>query len=182
MNKLVNQLKAFIPLLLFIIIGFFLWRGLSLDPHKVPSALIGRNIPDFNLPRLTQPDSLLSNKLFLGHVSLLNVWATWCVACAEEHPILVDIAATKQVPIYGLDYKDSRPKALAYLKQYGDPYQVIGFDRAGKTAINWGVYGTPETFIIDKHGVIRYKQIGPINHKRWQQKLLPMVIALQKQS
>lgn len=140
--------------------------------------LIGHATPAFNLPSLKKPDVKLSNQLFIGHVSLLNVWATWCVTCAEEHPVLVDIANSHIVPIYGLDYKDNRTHALQWLQHFGNPFKKIGFDGAGDVAINWGVYGTPETFVIDKKGVIRYKQIGPMTHAIWRNKLLPLVLKL----
>lgn len=182
MKQKLKVLGFFSPLIIFIIMVLFFWRGLGLDPHAVPSALINTPTPGFNLNRLEQPGVKLNNKIFKGQVSLLNVWATWCVSCADEHPVLIDIAHSKVVPIYGLDYKDNRQDALSWLKRYGNPYRAIGFDHNGSVAINWGVYGTPETFIIDKEGKIRYKQIGPITTEVWQQKLLPIVKQLQRDS
>ncbi len=182
MKQKLKVLGFFSPLIIFIIMVWFFWSGLSLNPHLVPSALLNTPVPEFNLNRLEQPSVKLTNKIFKDHVSLLNVWATWCVSCADEHPVLIDIAHSKIVPIYGLDYKDDRHDAVAWLKRFGNPYHAIGFDRRGSVAIDWGVYGTPETFIIDKQGRIRYKQIGPITTQLWQQKLLPIVKKLQQES
>lgn len=181
MNAL-KQLKVFLPLLILAGIGYFLWQGLSINPRVVPSVLLNEKTPEFNLPSLLQPGDELSNKIFKGHVSLLNVWATWCVVCANEYPVMVNIAHTHEVKIYGLDYKDNRNSALAWIKKYGNAYSAIGFDETGKTAINWGVYGTPETFVIDKNGVIRYKQIGEVTHAIWVNKLLPLVEKLKSQT
>lgn len=167
--------KASLPLIIFAALAFFLWRGLSLNPRHLPSALINKPAPQFQLATVETPGATFSKKDLLGQVSLVNVWATWCVACREDHPVLMDIAAHSDVPIYGLDYKDDQKKAQQWLKVFGNPYQKIGFDASGNTAINWGVYGTPETFLVDKHGVIRYKQIGPMTHQVWQEKFLPLI-------
>lgn len=179
--KMLRYLKISIPLFVLMLIGYFLWQGLSLNPRLVPSALINKPVPEFNLASLKNPNRMLSNKLFKGHVSLLNVWATWCATCADEYPALIDIAHSKVVPIYGLDYKDNRLAALKWLKNYGNAFVLNGFDESGLTAINWGVYGTPETFIIDKHGIIRYKQVGEITQQLWKDKLLPIVLKLKQE-
>ncbi len=179
--KILQSIKVTLPLLLLAFIGLFLWKGLSINPRVVPSVLVNEKTPEFNLPTLVNPQLTLSNRIFKGHVSLLNVWATWCVVCADEYPVLMSIAKTHEVKLYGLDYKDNRKAALKWLNKYGDPFNAIGFDKSGDTAINWGVYGTPETFIIDKEGIIRYKQIGEITNQIWQDKLLPIVKKLQKQ-
>ncbi len=158
----------------------FLWKGLSLDPHKLPSALLDRPVPFFQLTTLQNEGQFFTNKTLQGRVTLVNVWATWCESCREEHAELLDIARDYQVPIYGLDYKDERDAAKQWLQQFGDPYAMVGFDNNGNVAIDWGVYGTPETFVIDKAGVIRYKFIGPLTDTEWRNELLPVVRKLQE--
>jgi cytochrome c biogenesis protein CcmG/thiol:disulfide interchange protein DsbE len=132
------------------------------------------------LPALKKPKQTLTRADFKGHVSLLNVWATWCFACREEHQTLLKFAKRGVVPIYGLDYKDKRNAALAWLKQAGDPYRAIAFDRTGNVAMNWGVYGAPETFLVDANGIIRYKHIGPLTAKSIRQELLPRIRKLKQ--
>lgn len=178
--QLLKQMRFTLPLLIFILIFILLWRGLTLHPSQVPSPLINKSIPTFELPVLNG-NKTLSNKDFIGHVSLLNVWATWCYACEEEHAVLVELAKTHAVTFYGLDYKDDRSSATTWLKQRGNPYTLIGFDRSGQAAIDWGVYGTPETFIIDKKGIIRYKQIGPITAEVWTNELEPIIRQLKNE-
>lgn len=173
-----KTLKAMFPLFVFLGIVAFLLRGLGMDPHKVPSPLIDKPAPQFRLPKLTDPARMVTTEeLLRGHVSLFNVWATWCVACRQEHPVLMQLA--RQVPIYSLDYKDSRPEALAWLRTYGDPYVATAFDADGRVGIDWGVYGTPETFVLDKQGRIRYKHIGPITEPDAQEIILPWILKLQ---
>ncbi|MDF2868275.1 MAG: thiol:disulfide interchange protein, partial [Gammaproteobacteria bacterium] len=152
-----------------------LWRGLQLDPHKIPSTLINKPVPKFNLPDLMNSGNRLTERQFLGQVSLVNVWATWCTACQQEHPILLDIARTHKVKLYAIDYKDDLQTAKNWLAQYGNPFLAIGFDATGQAAIDWGVYGTPETFLIDRQGIIRYKHIGPLTKQIWQNTLLPLI-------
>ncbi len=171
--------KFLIPIILFAVLGVLLAYGLHLDPRRIPSPLIGKQLPQFELPTLGNPGKIMTNADLRGHVVLVNVWASWCVACKEEHPLLVDLAQTKIVPIIGLNYKDNPADALAELKARGNPYDAIMVDSTGRTGIDWGVYGVPETFVVDKNGIIRYKQIGPITPRVWQQTLLPMVRKLQ---
>ena len=173
-------LRYLTPLLLFLALAGLLYKGLSLDPHRVPSPLIGKPAPAFSLPRLQQPEAVLSSDDLKGKVSLLNVWATWCVACRAEHPLLVQLAR-QGVPIYGLNYKDKRPDAQRWLQRYGNPYLANAFDADGRVGIDWGVYGTPETFVIDKHGVIRFKQIGPLTREVIDRTLLPLLKRLQEE-
>lgn len=175
-----HYLKISLPLIIFLFLGYFLWRGLDIDPTVVPSALLNQKTPEFNLLSLENPHIRLSNKIFLGHVSLLNVWATWCATCADEYPVLMQIHSENSIALYGLDYKDNRQTALNWISKFGNPYQAIGFDKTGNTAINWGVYGTPETFVIDKNSIIRYKVIGPITMNIWQKKLLPLINNLER--
>lgn len=169
-----------IPLAIFIILVAFLWVGLWRDPREVPSPLIGKPAPSFALTQLHQPSQTLTNSDLKGKVWLLNVWASWCVSCREEHPLLMRLAASKVVPIYGLDYKDDPGAGRGWLAQNGDPYTTSIVDRDGRVGIDYGVYGVPETFVVDKQGVIRYKQIGPLSLEALQQKILPLVRELDK--
>ncbi len=167
------------PLLAFLALAALLYKGLSIDPKKVPSPLIDKPAPAFNLPALKHPEQFISNADFHGKVSLLNVWATWCVACRQEHPLLMQLQQDG-VPIYGLNYKDQRPAAEQWLIRFGDPYIANAFDAEGRVGIDWGVYGTPETFVIDKQGMIRYKYIGPLTFDAIQQEILPLIEKLRE--
>lgn len=163
-----------IPLVLFIGLVAFLLVGLNRDPRELPSPLINKSAPDFQLQQLKDPARTFSPKEMRGKVWLLNFWGTWCVACREEHPILVKYSKTGAVPIYGVDYKDDRATALQLLEEEGNPYTVTAFDPEGRTSIDYGVYGAPESYLIDKNGVIRFKQIGPITDEVWNKKILPL--------
>ncbi|MBC8119456.1 MAG: DsbE family thiol:disulfide interchange protein, partial [Burkholderiaceae bacterium] len=154
--------------------------GLSLNPREVPSPLIGKPAPSFQLPQLAQSERTFSPSQMQGEVWLLNVWASWCVACRVEHPLLVELSKNNAVPLIGLNYKDKREAATGWLAQFGNPYQLSAIDADGRVGIDYGVYGVPETFVIDKQGVIRFKQIGPITEEAWQNKLLPLVQQLRK--
>ncbi len=171
--------KFLIPIVIFAALGVLLAYGLHLNPRRIPSPLIGKPLPHFDLPVLQDPSRTLTNSDLLGHVVLINIWASWCVSCRDEHPLLVALAHQHVVPIIGVSYKDKPADALAELKVSGNPYQTDLLDTNGQTAINWGVYGVPETFVIDRKGIIRYKQIGPITQKALQQKLLPLIHRLQ---
>lgn len=173
------MVRYLIPLGIFIVLAVFLARGLQLNPHEVPSPLIGKPAPDFLLPQLQDANQQLGRKDLLGKVSLLNVWASWCVACREEHPVLVEIARSGVVNIYGLNYKDSREDALRWLAQFGNPYLTSAFDEQGKVGIDYGVYGVPETYVIDRQGIIRHKVIGPITQEKWDTAILPLIRKLQ---
>ena len=168
------------PLGIFIALAIFLGLGLKLKPSEVPSPLIGKPAPTFSVPHLQAPDQIFSSKELLGKVWLLNVWASWCAACAEEHPLLVELAQQGIVPIYGLDYKDTREDGLVWLRDRGNPYTATAFDADGRVGIDFGVYGVPETFVIDRQGVIRYKQIGPLTPEVLANTILPLVKELQK--
>ena len=163
-----------LPLILFVVLAGFLLIGLFRDPHEIPSPLINKSAPDFQLPQLQQATATFSAKEMRGKVWLLNFWGTWCVACREEHPLLVQYAKTGVVPIYGVDYKDERAAALQWLDEFGNPYTLTAFDVDGRISIDYGVYGAPETYLIDRKGVIRFKQIGPITEDVWQNKILPL--------
>ncbi len=172
--------RFLLPLGIFVVLVVFLAVGLGLNPREVPSPLVGKPAPAFELPQLHQPTERFSPKDMQGKVWLLNVWASWCVSCREEHPVLVKLAESKAVPIYGLNYKDQREDALRWLKQFGDPYVMSIADIEGRVGIDYGVYGVPETYVIDKAGVIRYKQIGPVTTEVLDAKILPLVAELSK--
>jgi cytochrome c biogenesis protein CcmG/thiol:disulfide interchange protein DsbE len=172
------RLFKLIPLVIFCLVILLLWRGLKLHPNEIPSPLINKPAPATQLPTLFDQKKFLTNKDFIGHVTLLNIWATWCEACAEEHDFLLKLSQNKQIIIDSINYKDNPSAAIKWLQQYGNPYRIIGIDSEGSAAIDWGVYGTPETFIIDKKGIIRYKHIGPIDAEIWQNNLLPIVNTL----
>lgn len=174
MNLLKNA-RVIIPLLIFIIIISFLWQGLKLNPSTVPSPLISQPAPDFKLPQLFDAKETTSNDDFIGHVTLLNVWATWCHACAEEHEFLLRLSTSENLRIVGLNYKDDTSLAIQWLQENGNPYHTVAVDESGNAGINWGVYGIPESFIIDKKGVVRYKHIGPINTTIWEKTLHPLI-------
>jgi cytochrome c biogenesis protein CcmG/thiol:disulfide interchange protein DsbE len=172
--------KFLLPLGIFIVLVAFLAIGLNLNPREVPSPLIGKPAPAFELPQLHKPDATFAPKDMQGKVWLLNVWASWCVSCRQEHPLLVELAKSGIVPIYGLNYKDPRDDALRWLKQFGDPYVLSIVDAEGRIGIDYGVYGVPETYVIDKAGVIRFKQIGPVTQDALEKAILPLVKELQK--
>lgn len=181
--------KALLPFTAFIIIVGFLVIGLNLNPGEVPSPFIGKPAPEFSLPVLITPDqsqttplfkkNKLSEKDMLGKVWLFNVWASWCVACRDEHPLLIQLSNRNLVDIVGLNYKDKVQDARKWLQQFGNPYTLIALDEIGNVGIDYGVYGVPETFVIDKQGVIRLKHIGPLTNDDMQNKILPLVTSLQ---
>ena len=167
--------RMLVPFIIFAGLGFFLWRGLYNDPHRIPSALVNKSVPEFKMTNLFHPKNMLTQEIFKGHVSILNVFASWCMYCLSEHAIMMDLARPGDVEIYGLNYKDDRHKALKWLERYGNPFNKIIFDPNGQLAVNLGVYGTPETFIIDSHGVIRYRYAGPITQQVLQQSIMPEI-------
>ena len=169
-----------IPLVLFAVLIIFLAIGLGHDPHRLPSALIDKPAPDFALPELRDPGKIISPQQMRGKVWLLNVWGSWCVACREEHPFLMEIARSKALPIYGLSWKDKREDALGVLSELGDPYVLTVSDFDGRVAIDYGITGAPETYLIDKNGVIRYKEPGQLTSEIMEKKILPMVRELNR--
>ena len=173
--------RFLLPFAIFVVVVGFLAVGLTLNPRELPSPLVGRPAPDFSLPQLHDQEKVLSSNDLKGKVWLLNFWASWCGGCKEEHPVLIHLAQSGEVPIYGMDYKDTRQEALTWLRQWGNPYPVVAVDALGRVGINYGVYGVPETYVIDKAGVIRYKQIGPLREDILQGKILPLVRELQNQ-
>jgi cytochrome c biogenesis protein CcmG/thiol:disulfide interchange protein DsbE len=173
-----KSLKFLIPLALFGVLALFLAAGLKLDPREVPSPLIGKPAPGFKLTRLDDPAVTISREDMLGKVWMLNVWASWCVACREEHPLLVEFARRKLVPVYGLNYKDQRADGTAWLTRFGNPYEASIFDGEGRVGIDFGVYGVPETFLIDRQGVVRLKHIGPLTPDVIRDRIEPMIASL----
>lgn len=171
-------MRNWLPLILFAVLVVFLGIGLGLNPREVPSPLIGKPAPDFSLPQLHQSEQHFSPANLKGQVWLLNVWASWCVSCREEHAVLNEFAKTKLVALVGLNYKDEAVDARQWLAKLGNPYQLSVSDREGKVGLDWGVYGVPETFVIDKQGVIRHKHIGPVDAKSLQETLIPLIQSL----
>ena len=176
------MIRYLIPLGIFtFLVGLFL-VGLHHDPRIVPSPLINKPSPQFDLPRLEDPKSTIGKNDLMGKVVFLNVWASWCVECRREHPVLLQLAKTRQFNIIGLNYKDTRADAMRWLEQHGDPYQTSAFDQAGQVGIDFGVYGVPETFILDRKGIIRYKRIGPITPEVLETDILPLIKKLNVES
>ncbi|HMV53210.1 MAG TPA: DsbE family thiol:disulfide interchange protein [Rhodocyclaceae bacterium] len=167
--------RYLIPLGIFVVLVGFLAVGLNLNPREVPSPLIDKPAPAFSVSQLHQADKTIARDDLKGKVWLLNVWASWCVSCRQEHPVLVDLAKSGAVPIYGLNYKDQREAGLKWLAEHGNPYVISAFDHDGRVGIDYGVYGVPETFLIDKAGVIRYKHIGPVTPDALKDIILPKV-------
>ncbi|MRR08534.1 DsbE family thiol:disulfide interchange protein [bacterium] len=173
--------RFLLPLGIFLVLVVFLAIGLRLNPREVPSPLIGKPVPAFKLAQLQAPDRTVSPEDFKGKVWMLNVWASWCVSCREEHPVLVGLAKQGGLNIVGLNYKDERSDAFRWLAQHGgDPYAVSAYDADGRVGIDFGVYGVPETFIIDKTGIIRHKHIGPVTPDALQKKILPLMKELER--
>lgn len=174
------MLRFAIPLGIFLALVALFAVGLNRDPKLVPSPLVDKAAPAFVLPTVDDPDAAIGSQDLKGEPSLVNVWASWCVSCRVEHPFLLELARRNEIAIYGLNYKDTRPEALRYLAQFGDPYRTSAFDADGKVGIDWGVYGVPETFLVDADGVIRYKHIGVLSPEVWEQELRPRIQALRE--
>ena len=170
-----SRLRYIVPLGVFALLVVVLAIGIEQSPDKdlIPSPLIGKPAPQFSLPSLTDPGARVSSAQLRGHWYLFNVWGTWCVSCREEHPMLLRIKESRIIPLVGLDWKDDRGDALSFLKQAGDPYATIAVDQDGSEAIMWGVYGAPETFLVNPQGIVVYKYIGPITEQAWEQQILP---------
>lgn len=173
--------RFLLPLSIFVVVVGFLGIGLTLNPREIPSPLIGKAAPEFSQPQLYDQNQNFSPADLKGKVWLLNFWASWCSGCKTEHPVLMELAKSGEVPIYGMDYKDQRDEAVGWLERWGNPYPVVGVDQAGRVGINYGVYGVPETYVIDKQGMIRYKQIGPLDSDTLANKILPLVKQLESQ-
>lgn len=170
-----KSLRFLLPLAVFLVVLGFLAVGLKLNPGEVPSPLIGKPAPEFRLARLDDESVKIGRDDLLGKVWMLNVWASWCAPCREEHPLVLDIARRGLVPVYGLNYKDSRPAAIGWLTRLGNPYQATLFDADGRVGIDFGVYGVPETFIIDRQGVVRLKHVGPLTPDVVRERIEPLL-------
>ncbi|HEY6131750.1 MAG TPA: DsbE family thiol:disulfide interchange protein [Halioglobus sp.] len=173
------RLKLFVPLFLFTLLAIILFRGLGLNPSEMPSALIDRPLPAFNLPGLGQT-GVLSRADVTGQVALLNVWATWCISCRVEHPYLTHLAE-QGIPIFGINYKDDDKAALAWLHELGNPYRLNVADREGTLGLDLGVYGAPETYLLDASGVVRYRHVGVVDEKVWRTVLEPRYLELTRE-
>jgi cytochrome c biogenesis protein CcmG/thiol:disulfide interchange protein DsbE len=171
------KLKFFLPVLIFTVLVGIFYIGLYKDPTLVPSPFIGKPAPDFELPTLYDPSKKISKSDLLGQVSLVNVWASWCPGCAQEHEMLLEIARQGSVPILGLNWKDEAQPAKKWLQQRGNPYFEVAVDRDNITGIDWGVYGAPETFLLDANGIVQYKLIGPMTLTIWEQEFVPRIRA-----
>ncbi|MCX7960901.1 MAG: DsbE family thiol:disulfide interchange protein [Burkholderiales bacterium] len=170
--------SALVPLAIFLALAGFLFAGLGLNPREVPSPLVGKPAPNFELPVLGAPGRRLGPIDFKGRPWLLNVWASWCVTCRDEHPVLLDLAQKKLAPIVGLNYKDREDDALRWLARFGDPFEATVVDAEGRVGIDYGVYGVPETYVIDRDGVIRHKHIGPLTPEIVERRLVPLLKSL----
>lgn len=170
-----------IPLVLFVVIAIFLWRGLSLDPQNLPSVQLGKPLPPFQLDVLGDKTTKLTHQMMRGHIVLLNIWASWCDACTQEQWFLSELAS-QGIVIYGINYKDSAENATAWLSEWGNPYRLIGRDINGQVGIDLGVYGAPETFLIDAKGTIQYRYAGILNETVWVQDFLPRIKQLERNS
>jgi cytochrome c biogenesis protein CcmG/thiol:disulfide interchange protein DsbE len=167
--------RYFVPVLLLGVLAVFFYGGLGLNPSTVTSPLLGKPAPEFSLPTVRDATVNVGTEDFKGQVALLNVWGTWCVECRHEHPFLLELARSSGVPIYGLNVKDERANAVAWLDELGDPYVASGFDAEGRVAIDWGVYGAPETFLIGRDGTVLHKHISPLTPAVWRRDFMPLL-------
>jgi cytochrome c biogenesis protein CcmG/thiol:disulfide interchange protein DsbE len=167
-----KRLMLFLPLVIFVLLALLFWRGLSLDPDELPSALVGKPLPEFELPRLDNPEQTITRQDIIGKPFLLNVWGSWCVSCRYEHPYLIKLAE-QGVPIYGVAYKDLPENAQKWLDDLGDPYEANIVDLEGTLGIDLGVSGAPETYVVDADGIIRHKHVGVLNEQVWAQEVAP---------
>jgi cytochrome c biogenesis protein CcmG/thiol:disulfide interchange protein DsbE len=175
------RLHHLVPVSIFLVLALMLAWGLTQNPRNIPSALVGKAVPQFSLPPVQGRTLGLSSPDLIGEVSLVNVFASWCVACREEHPLFIRLKADGVIPIHGLNYKDQPENAARWLNSLGDPYTRTGADRDGRVSIDWGVYGVPETFVITKDGRIAHKHIGPLTPKDLDETILPLVRKLRAQ-
>lgn len=170
-----NRLGYLLLLVAFAALIIVFSIGLTRDPSALPSPFVGNPAPEFDLPALKDPSSRVNNEVFAGGDSLVNVWATWCVGCREEHGFLMQLAESGAIPIYGINWRDDRADALRWLQQYGDPYVMSGFDSDGRAGIDWGVYGAPETFLVNDEGMVLHKHLGPLTADIWRRDFVPLL-------
>ena len=176
------RLRFILPLMAFLVMVVFLGIGLKLDPHEVPSPLINKPAPAFTLPQLHEPQKTFSPADMKGKVWLLNVWASWCVSCRQEHVYLTEFARDRSINLMGLNYKDEPAAAMQWLERLGNPYKISISDIDGMAGLDWGVYGVPETFIIDKNGIVRHKQTGPVDPTILRTLIMPLIEQLNRES
>jgi cytochrome c biogenesis protein CcmG/thiol:disulfide interchange protein DsbE len=175
------MIRYIAPLVAFGLLILVFIKGLDpeRDLNELPSPFLGKPAPEFDLPTLENPEERISTEDFKGEVALVNVWATWCVGCRQEHPFLNELAEAKAIPIYGINWRDQQSEATRWLAQLGDPYVASGFDGDGRVGIDWGVYGAPETFLIGKDGTVLHKHLGPLSEYSWEKDFLPLIEAQQ---
>lgn len=171
--------KFLVPLLAFLLLVGLFVIGLTKDPSRIPSPLVGNPAPEYALPSLRDPDALVGSADFAGQIALVNIWATWCPGCRQEHGFLMELAAENIVPIYGLNWRDNRPDALQWLQALGNPYVNSAFDVDGRVGIDWGAYGAPETFLVDSNGMVVHKHIAPLTREIWEQEFMPLIAELE---
>lgn len=159
----------------FVVLLGFLAFGLTRDPNILPSPFIGKPAPEFSLPTVLDPEKMIGTDVYRNQYALINVWATWCVGCRQEHEFLLRLAESGAIPIYGINWRDNRAEAMNWLQQLGNPYVASGYDADGRVGINWGVYGAPETFLLDPDGIVLYKHLGPLNRAAWEQDFVPLI-------
>lgn len=169
MNRFLMPLVAFAILIPIFVIG------LTRNPNEIPSPLLEKPAPQFSLPSLQDPESMVGSDDYAGQVALVNVWATWCAGCRQEHPFLLELARDNVIPIFGLNWRDNRPEALRWLDALGDPYMASAYDEDGRVGIDWGVYGAPETFLIDANGIVIHKHIAPLTREVWERDFVPLI-------
>ena len=167
--------KHYLPIIIFFLIIPIFYIGLDRNKSELPSPLIGKKMPKFSLPSLQNSNHIIDNSNFDYEIFLLNVWATWCSGCLEEHPFLMQLSKSNQIPIIGLNWRDNKNDAIDWLENYGDPYNLIANDKLGRVAIDWGVYGAPESFLVDSNGIIIHKHLGPLNEKIWEQDFVSLI-------
>jgi cytochrome c biogenesis protein CcmG/thiol:disulfide interchange protein DsbE len=167
--------RYIVPIVVFVVMIGVFSVGLNKDPTVLPSPYIGKAAPSFDLPQLEDPDRRVSNDDLAGQTVLVNVWATWCVGCREEHHFLLQLSRDNVIPIFGINWRDQRPEAQRWLTQLGDPYVASGFDEDGKAGIDWGVYGAPETFLVAADGTVLYKYLGPLSKQAWEEEFEPRI-------
>ena len=171
--------RYLIPLAIFAVLVVFLGIGLTLNPRDVPSVLIDKKAPSFTLPDLLDPERTVNSSDYAGKVWLLNVWGTWCPECWREHDYLIHLARVQKLTIVGIDWRDDAEDARQFLRQKGNPFVAVGFDPESRAIMDWGVYGAPETFLIDKQGMIRWKHTGPLSSEVWEETLQPLIRELE---
>ena len=168
-------MRHWTPVIVFVALLGFLMFGLTRDPNELPSPFIDKPAPEFSLPSLLEPDKVVDRSVLTRDWALVNVWATWCVGCRQEHDFLLQLAQSETIPVYGINWRDNRDEATRWLDQLGDPYVASGFDADGRAGIDWGVYGAPETFLVDGNGIVRHKHLGPLSDEIWQRDFIPLM-------